>query len=280
MQNQECSMSANTVHPSSSIQPSILSDQGDCLVCGVSLEEEIRTCTRCETPHHIDCWEYSQGCAVFGCKSSHHVVLVNPDLAKTDQVHGFNFRNFLLSLLQRGAQASVLQIAYLGALCTAVFGFILLDCILPNGSRLIPTSIPIFGTLFGIIMMIESRRISTISNLLFKQIHQPAAIEETPLKTLEAKLSEDPKNLNLMEALAYGLQSEGSLERALELYQDALSIFPREHRIRFRLARCHYAMGNQEETRKEFQTLIQIAPEGAFSEMAKRWLSKNPLPEA
>src|SRR5687767_3674012 len=38
-----------------------------CPVCADSLGESVRPCPRCATPHHLDCWEYSRGCAIYGC---------------------------------------------------------------------------------------------------------------------------------------------------------------------------------------------------------------------
>mgnify|MGYP001548991192 CR=1 FL=1 len=38
-----------------------------CPVCNDYIDEEPTLCPRCHTPHHKDCWEYSDGCAIFGC---------------------------------------------------------------------------------------------------------------------------------------------------------------------------------------------------------------------
>ena len=40
-----------------------------CPVCATAVKDEIASCPRCETPHHPDCWDYTGGCAVFGCDS-------------------------------------------------------------------------------------------------------------------------------------------------------------------------------------------------------------------
>lgn len=40
-----------------------------CPVCaGAITEATPRTCPRCDTPHHGDCWDYVGGCAIFGCR--------------------------------------------------------------------------------------------------------------------------------------------------------------------------------------------------------------------
>ncbi|MBI4859233.1 MAG: peptidylprolyl isomerase [Candidatus Riflebacteria bacterium] len=41
-----------------------------CQVCGAGIERTVVFCPRCETPHHEDCWNYNQGCSIFGCKTS------------------------------------------------------------------------------------------------------------------------------------------------------------------------------------------------------------------
>jgi hypothetical protein len=38
-----------------------------CPVCRTSLGENVAVCSRCETPHHPDCWEFGGACAVFAC---------------------------------------------------------------------------------------------------------------------------------------------------------------------------------------------------------------------
>lgn len=51
-----------------------------CRVCGEGLSEKthlqqtrdaIVICDRCETPHHLSCWQYNRGCAVYACEGEH-----------------------------------------------------------------------------------------------------------------------------------------------------------------------------------------------------------------
>lgn len=43
----------------------------ECPVCAGEIDERQRVvCPRCETPHHLDCYSYNQGCAIFGCDPS------------------------------------------------------------------------------------------------------------------------------------------------------------------------------------------------------------------
>lgn len=41
-----------------------------CGVCGQGVSGAARVCATCETPHHVDCWTYNEGCSVFGCRAS------------------------------------------------------------------------------------------------------------------------------------------------------------------------------------------------------------------
>ena len=43
--------------------------EGRCPVCGcnVGKNEPAHSCPRCQTLHHRECWDYSGGCAIFGC---------------------------------------------------------------------------------------------------------------------------------------------------------------------------------------------------------------------
>lgn len=40
---------------------------GTCPVCSSALAEPLVRCSRCDTPHHEECWRYLERCAVYGC---------------------------------------------------------------------------------------------------------------------------------------------------------------------------------------------------------------------
>lgn len=44
----------------------------ECPVCGTAVDGGT-TCPQCATPHHDDCWTYSEGCALFGCSARRNV---------------------------------------------------------------------------------------------------------------------------------------------------------------------------------------------------------------
>lgn len=39
-----------------------------CLICGTGLTVPVFDCPECATPHHSSCWQWSGGCAVYGCR--------------------------------------------------------------------------------------------------------------------------------------------------------------------------------------------------------------------
>jgi hypothetical protein len=47
--------------------------EATCRVCGEAVTEPVVICTRCKTPHHLDCWQYSQGCSVYACGGKEYV---------------------------------------------------------------------------------------------------------------------------------------------------------------------------------------------------------------
>ena len=38
-----------------------------CQVCGDVIEANMVVCRRCQTPHHLDCWQYFGRCSTYGC---------------------------------------------------------------------------------------------------------------------------------------------------------------------------------------------------------------------
>lgn len=49
-----------------------------CVVCRTPLPDDPHLCPRCETPHHLDCWEYTGGCAIYGCANRAQVPVRQP----------------------------------------------------------------------------------------------------------------------------------------------------------------------------------------------------------
>lgn len=41
--------------------------EGKCPVCSTPIGSSRSVCDSCQTPHHPECWEYNEGCAVYAC---------------------------------------------------------------------------------------------------------------------------------------------------------------------------------------------------------------------
>lgn len=49
--------------------PALPAKDAPCPVCGEAVGAAPTKCPTCATPHHFDCWEYNEGCGVYGCKA-------------------------------------------------------------------------------------------------------------------------------------------------------------------------------------------------------------------
>jgi len=48
-------------------EPPSLRPSSHCQVCGEGLAGKIVYCSACQTPHHLDCWQYIGHCSVYAC---------------------------------------------------------------------------------------------------------------------------------------------------------------------------------------------------------------------
>ena len=78
------------------ISPDNNDEHISCPVCACAMtdNEELHVCETCDTPHHKDCWEYTGGCAIFGCRKgalrkfedrnrqNYHLTTINMGLMK------------------------------------------------------------------------------------------------------------------------------------------------------------------------------------------------------
>jgi hypothetical protein len=51
-----------------------------CRVCGDQLAASIVTCASCQTPHHLDCWQYFGSCSVYGCGQKRYLAATRKSL--------------------------------------------------------------------------------------------------------------------------------------------------------------------------------------------------------
>lgn len=46
---------------------------GNCEVCGTELKDRVVHCSRCKTPHHEECWQYTGECSTYACQEKTYV---------------------------------------------------------------------------------------------------------------------------------------------------------------------------------------------------------------
>ena len=57
----------------------------ECATCGVCHEQfsdyaAVAFCAQCQSPHHVDCWEYFEKCSVFGCSEKNCDIMYRDDV--------------------------------------------------------------------------------------------------------------------------------------------------------------------------------------------------------
>lgn len=45
-----------------------------CQICREEITSDMVFCRRCRTPHHLDCWQYTGCCSVYGCRETRYLV--------------------------------------------------------------------------------------------------------------------------------------------------------------------------------------------------------------
>jgi tetratricopeptide (TPR) repeat protein len=122
------------------------------------------------------------------------------------------------------------------------------------------------------LLVVLGRALPYVFQLLVKSVHKPRDLEETPAKQLEARLGLDPKNVNLLEMLAYTRYAAGNPDAARELYERALSIQPDHPWMRLQLGKCLDRLGRQEDALREFQTVAGHPSNLGAAQQAQFWI--------
>ena len=105
-------------------------DEAICPVCGQAVDANPRVCQRCETPHHADCWEYTGGCAIFGCVKGE----IRKPVAETDTPYYEHSIKRWMTLYRlegfgKAAAATVLVAIALGAALGSLAGSLHLQAV-------------------------------------------------------------------------------------------------------------------------------------------------------
>jgi tetratricopeptide (TPR) repeat protein len=263
----------------SSLPSSCLS--GSCPVCGelrkdseevssVSLvEESVVLCPRCETWHHKECWDYNDGCAIYGCKAS--LILAREaaqiEIATNDEIlaqrtvgarakHCLAKSVHVMSLLSEThwyiggvsltavsimllakfiGMTSYGRIPYYAIIRTVAFHSLLLGFFILALARFLPTFLKSLGT-WG-----------ASSEIKFPSDYTP--------KEIDALVTEECKNVNTLELAGFLHYSQGNFERARDLFKQALAIDDEHQNCTYQLGRCFAKLG-------ELDTALKILNRG------------------
>ena len=217
--------------------------ENHCPICACSIDAEPVLCPRCGTAHHDDCWEYNEGCAVFGCKPSSVTVPVRKE---DEEVIGAADIYNVVVLGARALPVWPLLVGGLSSTITGVVGIALSRGVIakfwwakpPVGAQFVSL---VFLALGLVLLAATSMHIFLRS---FLSCANTVAVEEHSTKDVEGLLINSPKNVNLMEELALRHLSEGNLKRAAELLEQAVALEPLRQILWVRLGQVRRRLGN------------------------------------
>lgn len=240
-----------------------------CPVCGDDASGPMTACDRCDTPHHSECWNFNEGCAVFGCKAAlaalereaEELVRVDPEVEEVreltwlDRAAGLpaaawttiGFLVFAAGLTGIGLSMWVKELAWVRYWIRYGTGGGLLWSVLTFGPGLVSMT-GILGIAGGSVIHDHVRDI----------VHGPRRFrlpEETPLKVLEARLGADPRNLHLLEMVAFHYFADDRYEDAQDLYDRSLKLNPNQPRTAYLRAKCLERRGYLAEAKQAFTAL-------------------------
>ena len=252
--------------------------QNHCPVCACSIDEEPVLCPRCQTAHHEDCWEYNEGCAVFGCKPRSVDLPVKrseePPLGAID----------IYNVVVLGARALPvwpLLVGGLSSTITGIVGIALSKGVIAKFWYASPPNSAQFVSLtflaLGLVILVM-----TAIHIFLRTFLHPANnvdVEEHSTKDVEGLLINSPKNVNLMEELALRHLSEGNLKRAAELLEQAVALEPLRQILWVRLGLVRRRLGNFPGAVLASVRAVAIDPETPAVNKVKEWLKDVGCPK-
>jgi hypothetical protein len=128
------------------------SDHTSCPVCGEPLfDREVVVCTRCNTPHHDECWHYNKSCATFGCRC-----LISRSLRPTDDFQSSEGNKDLTLTFRPESPGTAFD-----------YIFIILSSLLVAAGAILEG--PVLLTLAGLVSAVGWTFIKTIQSVLTEQ---------------------------------------------------------------------------------------------------------------
>lgn len=239
-----------------------------CPVCGDGVDGPRTDCPRCETPHHSECWNFNEGCALFGCKAALVAIeaeaeaLVRAEGEAPAPSYGWSQRIasldstgwkvlgsavFLVGLLLLGGAMALGEVEVV----RRFFRGSMLGVPLKAALVLLPACVAMAGAM----VVATAEVVAPFARDLLGGPQRFRLPEETPLKVLEARLGGDPKNPHLLEMVAFHYFADDRYEDAQELYERSLSVNPHQPRIAYQRAKCLERRGLLGAARQAFMAL-------------------------
>ena len=245
-----------------------------CGLCGDAFEGPVLACPHCRAPHHPECWEYNEGCTIYGCAGALAAAL-DAELAMPEVGAGAP------SPARLGERAGLPPLARLAAvppagwhsLGAALFA-VSLPCWLVGALGRWGRPLFLGGLVAGVLLMVLGTAVQE-SLVWWQERRGPRrliSVGETSTKDLEARLARDPKDLEALSALALIHFARQDWKRAHELYLEALGLAPEEPPLLFRYARTLDRLERRDEAQAVFLRLATDHRTHPFGRSAQRWL--------
>lgn len=265
------------------MSPEALAPAAACQVCGDGLDgsaPETR-CPACDTPHHLDCWNFAEGCAVYGCAGSlalarqeavDRVLDETPPDEDGAHVVEINLPELRLpaeAMRAVGRQGSGIPVPvwFVGGFLTLAFFFARLAFEARMGTVFLGE---VVGMILGGLVMAASPLLPR-AFLELEHYGETVEVRETTRKQLEARLGEAPDNIYLLEALALERLAEGEATGAIELLEHLIELQPRNFQARVHLGRAWLEAGDRPRATALFEEIEGLATTEDQRRLAGRW---------
>jgi len=259
---------------------------------------EVIDCPRCDTPHHKECWDYNDGCAVYGCKAAmvavvesgsdliiqHSEVLSDFD-GKADQIPSvYDDTGSQVSLINTVKEHGLKMIYHLSLLqevhwytvgiSLTVSSLLLLSKFMyPLGNNRIVRTIAFHCLLIGFFITILARVLPDFLRHFDKKkttyaLKMPS--EYTP-KEIDALISDSTKNINTLEYAGCLHMAQFNFDRARDIFQRAIELDSDHQNCQFQLGRCFEKLGKYEIALATFEQAWKINKLSGVGEKSRWW---------
>jgi hypothetical protein len=251
-------------------EPISLAPDPICGVCGDLIQGPSTACPQCETPHHAECWQYNEGCTVYGCQGVLAVVQSQldqgPPLTPEAPIADLDPWNYLASIPASGWSFTGLLLVLLS------FG-------IGSGDIRDLGRVSFFSLFLFVLGNVGLWLSSFIQQVFLWQVnrHKPRRLisfRDSSTKEEETKLARNPKDLDALKTLCLIHFAREEWKQAAMLYERALSMVPDDPNFLFRYGRSLDRLGREEDARKVFSQLLDKHAGHHFAKLAYFWLMR------